>query len=315
MVRAHESAHPPTQDAALQATTLADVSSLTFNFCSTILVTTVNKYCFERVNFGFPATLCNIHFLVTWIGVDIMRRCGYFHRLSKVPTPLSDKNISVMVLVLGIVTPLNNTSLKLNSIGFYQLFKNLQTPAVVVFDYFIEGKRLTWTRFVALAAVCIFTIVSSHADLSFSVYGTMCAALWVPMSAIYKIQWGRVLRMHNASTLQMMYELIPWAIAVQCLVAPLVDPPGLLSFDWSTDAIFWLLVSGVAAFLVNLSGFLVMSNISALAHVLLGQLKSAAVCLGAYLVFGAVYPPMQLLGATGAIIGIIVYTQLTVLKM
>ncbi|CAM9228375.1 unnamed protein product, partial [Ectocarpus fasciculatus] len=299
----------------LQSTTVADVSSLVFNFCSTILVTTINKYCFERVNFGFPAALCNIHFLVTWVGVDVMRRCGYFHRLPTVPNPLIDRSIAIMVLVLGIVTPLNNTSLKLNSIGFYQLFKNLQTPAVVVFDYFIERKTLTWTRFVALAAVCIFTMVSSHADLSFSVYGTVCAALWVPMSAIYKIQWGRVLRMHNASTLQMMYELIPWAIAVQCIVAPLVDPPGLLSFRWSKEAVFWLLVSGFAAFLVNLSGFLVMSNISALAHVLLGQLKSAAVCLGAYFVFGTVYPPLQLISATGAIIGIVAYTQLTVSKM
>lgn len=315
MVRAHDHAHLSKQDTTLQSTTVADVSSLVFNFCSTILVTTINKYCFERVNFGFPAALCNIHFLVTWVGVDVMRRCGYFHRLPTVPNPLIDRSIAIMVLVLGIVTPLNNTSLKLNSIGFYQLFKNLQTPAVVVFDYFIERKTLTWTRFVALAAVCIFTMVSSHADLSFSVYGTVCAALWVPMSAIYKIQWGRVLRMHNASTLQMMYELIPWAIAVQCIVAPLVDPPGLLSFRWSKEAVFWLLVSGFAAFLVNLSGFLVMSNISALAHVLLGQLKSAAVCLGAYFVFGTVYPPLQLISATGAIIGIVAYTQLTVSKM
>lgn len=231
------------------------------------------------------------------------------------PNPFEDRNVAVMVVVLGIVTPLNNTSLKLNSIGFYQLFKLLQTPAVVVFDYFLEHKTLSWARSISLVIVCIFVLISSHADMSFSVYGTLCASLWVPMSALYKIQWGRVLKLHNSSTLQMMYELMPWAIGVQCLVAPIVDPSGLLSFEWSRSAVFWLFVSGVSAFLVNLSGFLVLSNISALAHVLLGQLKTAAVCLGAYIVFGAVYPPVQLVGAAGAIVGIIVYTQLTVSKM
>jgi hypothetical protein len=72
---------------------------------------------------------------------------------------------------------------------------------------------------------------------------------------------------------------------------------------------------GVAAFLVNFSGFLVMGNISALAHVLLGQFKTAAVCLGGVVLFGSVYPPAQLYSAAGAVACIIAYTHVTMTKL
>ena len=65
------------------------------------------------------------------------------------------------------------------------------------------------------------------------------------------------------------------AILVQFLVSPLVDPPGVLDFHWTTEAIFWILLSGLAAFLVNFSGFLILGNIGALAHVLLGNHSSS----------------------------------------
>lgn len=87
-----------------------------------------------------------------------------------------------------------------------------------------------------------------------------------------------------------------------------------------TLAIFALLAClstclGVAAFMVNFSGFLVMGNISALAHVLLGQFKTAAVCLGGVLLFGTVYPAAQLFSAGGAVLCIVAYTYVTVKKL
>ena len=140
---------------------------------------------------------------------------------------------------------------------------------------------------------------------------------------------------------------------MQFLVSPLVDPPGVLDFHWTTEAIFWILLSGLAAFLVNFSGFLILGNIGALAHVLLGnhsssrdtfaslspclpvslspspcllagqatqprsfsfsgQLKTAAVCLGATVFFGAQYPPLQVAGALGAVCCIIAYSHVTI---
>ena len=82
--------------------------------------------------------------------------------------------------------------------------------------------------------------------------------------------------------------------------------------DWNSIFYGVLTFLGLAAFLVNFSGFLVIGNISGLAHVLLGQFKTAAVCLGSVVLFGTVYPPGQLISALGAIICIVAYTQFTI---
>ena len=59
-----------------------DISYLAFNFVSTIAVTVINKICFSKVEFGFPAALCNIHFLITLLGVEVLYRLKYFTRVN-----------------------------------------------------------------------------------------------------------------------------------------------------------------------------------------------------------------------------------------
>lgn len=306
------SAKAPAPGGHRQASRMWIVGFLLFNFTSTVFVTFINKICFSKVNFGYPAALCNIHYAITWLGVESMRRLNMFVPLANPPSSLrADTQFRSIAFLIGTVTPLNNTSLQLNSIGFYQLFKLLVTPAVVLLEYVLDGKILSRKRTVSLVAVCAFVLVSSGADMEFNVFGTICAAMWVPLAAGYKVQWGRVQKQYNCSTPALMHAVLPYAIVVQTMISPLVDPRGLLQFQWTPEAAFWIVLSGVAAFLVNLSGFLVMGHAGALTHVLLGQLKTSVICLGAYYVFDAHYTALQLFGAAGAIASIVAYTHST----
>lgn len=286
-----------------------DVSYLAFNFLSTIAVTFVNKICFSKVQFGYPAALSNLHFLVTLVGVEALHRAKLFERQT---LDLRDRNVVALVVVVGVVTPLNNTSLKLNSIGVYQIFKLLVTPCVVLLEYALDRRVLSKRRAAALAVVCLFVVISSGAALTFSARGTAYALLWVPLAALYKVQWGRVRRKCDCSTLALMRAVLPYAMCVQAALSPLVDPPGVLGFAWTREAVLWLGLSGACAFLVNFSGFLVMGNVGALAHVLLGQLKTAIIMVGAAVVFGSTYSPTQMLGAGGAVLAIVFYSHITI---
>lgn len=302
----------PAQGGERQVSRTRIVGYLLFNFASTVFVTFINKICFSRINFGYPAALCNIHYGITWVGVEAMRRLNMFVPLTHPPSSLrADVQFRSIVFLIGTVTPLNNTSLKLNSIGFYQLFKLLVTPAVVLLEYVLDGKVLSRKRTASLVAVCAFVLVSSGADLEFDTIGTICATIWVPLAAGYKVQWGRVQKQYSCSTPALMHAVLPYAIVVQTMISPIVDPPGLLQFQWTPEAVFWLVLSGIAAFLVNLSGFLVMGHAGALTHVLLGQLKTSVICLGAYYMFDAHYTALQLCGAAGAIASIVAYTHAT----
>eukprot|EP00540_Astrosyne_radiata_P019543 CAMPEP_0116844174 /NCGR_PEP_ID=MMETSP0418-20121206/12518_1 /TAXON_ID=1158023 /ORGANISM="Astrosyne radiata, Strain 13vi08-1A" /LENGTH=164 /DNA_ID=CAMNT_0004475051 /DNA_START=182 /DNA_END=676 /DNA_ORIENTATION=+ len=110
----------------------------------------------------------------------------------------------------------------------------------------------------------------------------------------------------------MMHATLPYAMIVQAAISPIVDPPGLWEFRWTSPAMILIGLSGIAAFLVNFSGFLVMGNIGALAHVLLGQFKTAVIMLGGYILFQSRMSPMQLLGALLAVLAIVAYTHVTV---
>jgi len=291
------------------------ISFLAFNFLSVVAVTFINKLCFTRVDFGFPAALCNIHFAITWVGVEIMRRLNLYEPLdtsksSKIPS-LQDRNFLAIVLLLGTVTPMNNSSLKHNSVAFYQVFKLLVTPMVVALQYILDRKTLSRPRASFLVAVFSSVSLSTSTDAQFSALGFIFASIWLPLAAGFKVQWGRVTRQYNCSTLALMHIVYPYAIVVQTICGLVVDPPGLLSFEWTPEAIFWISLSGIAAFLVNVSGNLVIGDIGPLAHVLLGQMKTSVICLGAYYVFGSSLTLLQMFGALGAVIAIIGYTYVT----
>ena len=45
---------------------LGAVLILVFNFVSTVVLINLNKWVFSRVDFGYPAALSNVHYLVSW---------------------------------------------------------------------------------------------------------------------------------------------------------------------------------------------------------------------------------------------------------
>lgn len=111
---------------------LPQLATLTFNFISTVAVTLVNKLVLSpQLGFVWPAALSNVHYAITWIGVEMMRICGLFESLHKddvwaqterdkgsitgrprsvraKPT-LRDPEFVAIVAVVGMVTPLNNS--------------------------------------------------------------------------------------------------------------------------------------------------------------------------------------------------------------
>ena len=131
-----------------------------------------------------------------------------------------------LVVVVRVVTPLNNTSLKLNSIGVYQIFKLMVTPCVILLEYVLDCKTLSKRRVTVLAVVGLFVMIFSGAALTFLARGTAYALLWVPMAALYKVQWGRVRPKYDCLTRPLMRAVLPYTMCVQAALSPLVDFPG-----------------------------------------------------------------------------------------
>merc|ERR1711871_1574467 len=115
---------------------MQQLCALSFNFASAVMITVINKICFSHVHFEYPTVLSLIHYVMTWTALEIMRRCGWFVSVSPAPQ-LTDHSYLITLIAVGAAPALNNTALKLNSIGFYQLFKLLLTPGVVLLEYWL----------------------------------------------------------------------------------------------------------------------------------------------------------------------------------
>ena len=103
--------------------------------------------------------------------------------------------------------------------------------------------------------------------------------------------------------------MLPLSTLFMACLVPLVDPPGLTSYEYTPRACAVLALSGGAAFFVNWSGFLVLGACSALTHTVLGQLKSVAVILGGWLLFAQYYPLKAVGGAAVALVAMVWYTH------
>lgn len=285
---------------------------LFFNFVSSIVITFINDAVFSKAEFGYPAYLCLYGFVATFIGAEIMRWFSLVEPIKQQIPTLKDPNFLLLVIVVGLSKTLNNASLKHNSMGFYQIFKLLVTPLVVILEFGLDARVISFQRIVWLSWVCLFVLMSVHGDMQFSMVGAVWASIWVPFAAIYKVQWSRVRKTYGCSTVSLMHAVMPYAIVLQLFLAPIVDPPGIRDYQWTIEAIILMAMSGFAAFFVTLSGFLVIGNVSPLAHTLLGPVKTAVAMIAARILYEMEYSTMQLLGAAGALISLAFYTHVTI---
>ena len=133
---------------------------LGFNFLSTVALININKYVFTKAHFGFPAALSNVHYVTSWGCLALLKRLIP----ALVPTldvgrPLhTDRDFLAMCLLIGSVTPLNNMSLQLNPIAWYQTAKLAVTPVVVAIEYGLDGVVPSAARAACLALVCLFVV-------------------------------------------------------------------------------------------------------------------------------------------------------------
>ncbi|EOD13276.1 hypothetical protein EMIHUDRAFT_119914, partial [Emiliania huxleyi CCMP1516] len=287
---------------------------LSFNFAAAVCIVLINKAVFSRINFGFSTTLTLAHYVLNIAGLEALRLCGAFELR---PLPLNTST-AVLTVVVGAAPAINNLALKLNDVGFYTTCKLLVTPCIVVLELALFSKRVSLVRGLCLAGVCAGVGAASVSDFSLNLPGLLASLGWarlaaalaarVPIAAAYKVLWSRVAKGEAGGepwhTLALMRAVLPWSTLVIGAMVPLVDPPGLLQYEWTVERAALLGASSAGAFLVNWSGFLC-TNPGARA----GQLKSSAGIIGGWLVLGQIYPLKSILGASLAVLSVGAYTR------
>ncbi|KAK4751564.1 hypothetical protein SAY87_005046 [Trapa incisa] len=289
------------------------VVAMTFNFCVSVGIILTNKSVMGKVGFNFPIFLTLIHYTVAWVLMAI------FKALSLLPvsppsktTPFS--SIFALGIVMSFATGLANTSLQYNSVGFYQMAKIAVTPTIVLSEFILLRKMITYEEVLSLALVSIGVAVATVTDLEFNLFGAFIASVWIIPSAINKILWSSLQQQGNWTALALMWKTTPITIFFLLPLMPWLDPPGVLSFKWDLNNTSAILVSALLGFLLQWSGALALGATSATSHVVLGQFKTCVILLGGYVFFKSDPGFMSICGALVALCGMSVYTSLNLHK-
>ncbi|KAJ1259054.1 hypothetical protein BS78_10G123900 [Paspalum vaginatum] len=285
------------------------IVALTFNFVVAVGIIMANKMVMGTVGFNFPVALSLIHYL---FALALMAVLKALYLLPIAPPSKSTPFSSLFALgaVMSFSTGLANISLKHNSIGFYQMSKIAVTPTIVVADFILFQKKVSLQKVITLAVVSFGVAVATVTDLEFNFFGACVALAWIIPSAVNKILWSNLQQSGNWTALALMWKTTPITIFFFIILMPLLDPPGLLSFNWDFKNSSAIIISALFGFLLQWSGALALGATSALAHVVLGQFKTIVIMLSGYMVFNSDPGFTSLCGAVIALVGMSVYTYL-----
>ncbi|KAI3446634.1 hypothetical protein Pfo_003299 [Paulownia fortunei] len=288
---------------------LGPTIALTFNFLVSVSIILMNKLVLVKVGFNYPIFLTFIHYVFSWLIMAFLKALSI---LSLSPPPKSTKYSSLLSLgiVMSLSTGLANVSLKYNSVGFYQMAKIAVTPAIVLAEFILFRKRISTQKVLALAVVSVGVAVATITDLQFHFFGACIAVAWVVPSAVNKILWSNLQQQDNWTALALMWKTTPITLFFLVMLMPYLDPPGVLSFDWSLYNCATIGGSAVLGFLLQWSGALALGATSATTHAVLGQFKTCVILLGGFLLFGSNPGHTSILGAATALIGMSFYTYL-----
>ncbi|KAJ8568414.1 hypothetical protein K7X08_027947 [Anisodus acutangulus] len=287
------------------------VMAMTFNFMVAVGIILGNKLVMGRVGFNFPIFLTFIHYCCAWILLAI------FKALSLLPasppaktTPFS--SLFSLGVVMAFASGLANASLKHNSVGFYQMAKIAVTPTIVIAEFCLFKKTVSFHKVVALAVVSVGVAVATVTDLEFNFFGACIALAWIVPSAVNKILWSTLQQQTNWTALALMWRTTPVTIFFLVALMPWLDPPGVLSFKWDIHNTSAILISALLGFLLQWSGALALGATSATSHVVLGQFKTCVILLGGYFLFGSDPGWTSIGGAVTSLGGMTVYTSLSI---
>jgi solute carrier family 35 protein E3 len=298
------SAAPPAGASAAAAQDWKIPFYLFLNASSSIGIVFMNKVVFQIYNFRYGTLLTMIHFIFTFLGLEVCRRLGVFER-----KPLQVAQVLPLCASFCGFVVLTNLSLVYNSVGFYQLMKVLTTPLLVLIQTTFYGETFSRKIKASLFLTCVGVAISTATDSEANFVGTAIALSALLVTCMYQIWVGTKQKELECNPYQLLYYQAPISAVLLIPVVPLFDDMrNFVTPDGPTC--FAIFISSVLAFLVNLSIFLVIGKTSPVTYNVLGHFKLCVILSLGFLFFGQKLDAKNLTGVAVTLAGVFWYTHL-----
>lgn len=208
-----------------------------------------------------------------------------------------------------------NISLRYLPVSFNQAVGATTPFFTAVFAYMMTFKREAWITYAALVPVVTGVVIASGGEPSFHLYGFIMCISATAARAFKSVLQGILLSSEGEklNSMNLLLYMSPIAVLV-LLPATLIMEPDVLEVTVSLGMkhrFMWLLlgINSVAAYLANLSNFLVTKHTSALTLQVLGNAKGAVAVVISILLFKNPVTLIGIGGYTMTVMGVVAYGE------
>ncbi|KAI9768722.1 MAG: hypothetical protein M1840_004717 [Geoglossum simile] len=204
---------------------------------------------------------------------------------------------------------LNNLSLAFNSVGFYQLAKIMTTPCVVLFNFILLGKTISFEAGLSLVSLCFGVALTDRGSAGSNPLGAVIAVAAFTTTAIYQIWISKEIRDFGVASSQLLVDRAPISVFLLAFFVPIFDTvPDLGTV--SPNVLATLFFSGMVASLLNLSQFLIIGRTSPLTFNVVSHLKTVIILTLGWTIDGKIPVTQDFVGILFALGGAMIYSML-----
>ena len=227
------------------------------------------------------------------------------------------QSILMTIFCVGSIASMNY-SLRLNSVGFYQLCKLLSIPWLVIIQRYWYNKCTSNKIKIALVIVVIGVALASVTDIEVNIAGSVVGLFAMLITTQFHIWQGEKQAQFKLNALQINHAQALPTFVLCSILAILLECNGfdesenVLKHKWRQNEITLIILSGFLAALVNLCAYGLIGNTSALTFHVIGHMKTSFILIGAFFFSNQLYVDLELflihiLGTAVTMTGVIFY--------
>ena len=278
------------------------------NVVSVVGVVACNKMLYQPPhNFSFASSLMTFHFICTWGFVVLAKKMGWY----------TEKKIEVTnYMKLGLAQAASvgfvNLSLLFNSVGMYQVLKFTNILVICAIEFFWKNKTYSCSIYACLFTLVMGVSVSTVTQIDMRPLGLFHGLMGSLSTAIYQIQNKSIQTECEVKPLQLLEFEQPFTALFAFIFAMLTDNVyELVHYQFTSTTVALLLMSGVFAFGVNVTCYLIIGKTSPVTYGVVGHTKTVMILLFGFMYMKEPVSMQNMAGMLIAFFSIIGYTHIS----
>lgn len=299
----------------LDASTVTATTAILAWYITNIFTVVLNKYLFQIMEFKFPLTLTALHMLISTFGSFAALKIFRVVPLISVPKDRVFKTIIPLGIVFCVNIILGNISLRWIPVSFMQTVKSSVPAFTVVLQTFLLGQYSSKLTYMSLIPVVGGVALASFTEVNFQMIGFLAALVssltTATQSVVSAMLLGGTLKLDS---LNLLYYMAPVSFIFILPFALYAEYTPVMEYDVAAhggnEVYFYLFISGLVAYLLNICVFFAIKSTSALTMTVFGNLKVVAVIGISVMIFKNEVTWWNGLGCFVATVGIIWYNAI-----